>query len=61
MTKNGFALGDIVKEMNETLKKFLPPGMLVAANLFEVSASGLDVNWWGEECPMGICWIKTAR
>ncbi|WP_325891646.1 SpoIIE family protein phosphatase [Grimontia sp. NTOU-MAR1] len=53
MTKNGFSLGDIVKEMNETLKKFLPPGMLVAANLVEVSANGLEVNWWGGGMPDG--------
>ncbi|MEZ8144426.1 response regulator [Enterovibrio norvegicus FF-33] len=53
MTKNGFALGDIVKEMNSTLKTFLPPGMLVAANLLEVSANGLDINWWGGGMPDG--------
>lgn len=61
MTKNGFALGDIVKEMNETLKKFLPPGMLVAANLFEVSASGLEVNWWGGGMPDGYLLDKNGE
>ncbi|MGF1766621.1 SpoIIE family protein phosphatase [Enterovibrio makurazakiensis] len=53
MTKNGFALGDIVKEMNSTLKTFLPPGMLVAANLLEVSANGLEIKWWGGGMPDG--------
>ncbi|MBV7297844.1 ATP-binding SpoIIE family protein phosphatase [Enterovibrio paralichthyis] len=61
MTKNGFALGDIVKEMNSTLKKFLPPGMLVAANLFEVSANGLDVNWWGGGMPDGYLLDKNGE
>ncbi|WP_232313485.1 PP2C family protein-serine/threonine phosphatase [Enterovibrio coralii] len=39
--------------MNATLKRFLPPGMLVAANLLEVSANGLDINWWGGGMPDG--------
>lgn len=53
MAKNGMSLGDIASEMNATLKRFLPPGMLVAANLLEVSANGVDINWWGGGMPDG--------
>ncbi|MGF1865570.1 SpoIIE family protein phosphatase [Enterovibrio norvegicus] len=61
MTHNGLALGDIVKEMNATLKKFLPPGMLVAANLLEVMPNGVDVNWWGGGMPDGYLIDKNGE
>lgn len=60
MAKNGFALGDIVNEINANLKRFLPPGMLVAANLFEISANGVDINWWGGGMPDGYLLDKNG-
>ncbi len=47
----GLALGEMVTQINQTLSGFLPIGMMLAANVFEVSANGLDVSWWGGGLP----------
>ncbi len=51
MAAKGLPLGEIVTELNDTLNRFLPPGMMLAASLFEISANGLDVSWWGGGLP----------
>lgn len=61
MTASGHALGDIASEMNSHLKSFLPPGMLMAANLFEVASNGLDVNWWGGGMPDGYIFDENGE
>lgn len=53
MAAKGLALGDIVTEVNSSLGRFLPLGMMLAASVFEVSATGLDVMWWGGGLPDG--------
>ena len=53
MALKGLSLGEIVTEMNEVLVRFLPVGMMLAASIFEVRASGFEVTWWGGGLPDG--------
>ncbi|MDA0149826.1 ATP-binding SpoIIE family protein phosphatase [Vibrio sp. LaRot3] len=53
MAVKGLSLGEIVAEMNDVLVRFLPPGMMLAASLFEVRANGFEVSWWGGGLPDG--------
>ncbi|CCN83906.1 putative Serine phosphatase RsbU, regulator of sigma subunit fused with Signal receiver domain [Vibrio nigripulchritudo SFn27] len=51
MAAKGMSLGEILEEINTALVRFLPLGMMVAANVFEISANGVDVTWWGGGLP----------
>lgn len=51
MAVKGLALGEIVTEINEVLSRFLPSGMMLAASVFEIRASGFEVSWWGGGLP----------
>nr|WP_282437279.1 fused response regulator/phosphatase [Vibrio amylolyticus] len=51
MAAKGLSLGEIVNEINNSLSKFLPMGMMLAASVFEVRANGLEVSWWGGGLP----------
>ncbi|SON52232.1 SpoIIE family protein phosphatase [Vibrio tapetis] len=53
MAEKGLALGEIVTEINSSLARFLPLGMMVAASVFEISSNGQDVMWWGGGLPDG--------
>ncbi len=51
MASKGLSLGEIASEMNEVLHRFLPTGMMLAASIFEIRASGFEVSWWGGGLP----------
>ncbi|MBA5761205.1 fused response regulator/phosphatase [Vibrio sp. 404] len=51
MAVKGLALGEIVAEINDVLSRFLPSGMMLAASVFEIRASGFEVSWWGGGLP----------
>ncbi|WP_114764938.1 ATP-binding SpoIIE family protein phosphatase [Vibrio rhodolitus] len=51
MAVKGLALGEIVAEINDVLTRFLPAGMMLAASVFEIRASGFEVSWWGGGLP----------
>ena len=51
MAAKGMSLGEIVTEINNSLVKFLPLGMMLAASVFEVRANGFEVSWWGGGLP----------
>lgn len=51
MAEKGLSLGEIVVEINNSLVKFLPMGMMLAANIFEIRANGFEVTWWGGGLP----------
>ncbi|MBW3695252.1 response regulator [Vibrio sp. T187] len=51
MAAKGLSLGEIVTEVNDSLVRFLPMGMMLAASVFEVKNNGLDVSWWGGGLP----------
>lgn len=53
MTEKGMSLGEIVEEVNNSLVKFLPIGMMLAASVFEIRANGLEISWWGGGLPDG--------
>ncbi|MFM2587506.1 SpoIIE family protein phosphatase [Vibrio sp. TBV020] len=53
MAAKGFSLGEIAREINEVLVRFLPMGMMLAASIFEVRANGFEVSWWGGGLPDG--------
>ncbi|MGF1741992.1 SpoIIE family protein phosphatase [Vibrio profundum] len=53
MASKGMSLGEIVTEINNSLVKFLPLGMMLAASVFEIKANGLEVSWWGGGLPDG--------
>ncbi|MGF1695818.1 fused response regulator/phosphatase [Vibrio kyushuensis] len=51
MAEKGLSLGEIVNEINNSLSKFLPMGMMLAASVFEIRANGFEVSWWGGGLP----------
>ncbi|PMK01186.1 fused response regulator/phosphatase [Vibrio sp. 10N.261.55.A7] len=51
MAAKGLSLGEIVNEINNSLSKFLPMGMMLAASVFEIRANGFEVSWWGGGLP----------
>ena len=51
MAAKGLSLGEIVTEVNDSLVRFLPMGMMLAASVFEIKSNGLDVSWWGGGLP----------
>ncbi|MGC9491301.1 fused response regulator/phosphatase [Vibrio genomosp. F10] len=51
MAEKGLSLGEIVNEINNSLSKFLPIGMMLAASIFEIRANGFEVSWWGGGLP----------
>ncbi|MGY3572389.1 ATP-binding SpoIIE family protein phosphatase [Vibrio paucivorans] len=51
MAAKGLSLGEIVHEINDSLCKFLPLGMMLAASVFEIRANGFEVSWWGGGLP----------
>lgn len=51
MAGKGMALGEIASEVNRALVSFIPMGMMLAANLFEISDNGRSVRWWGGGLP----------
>ncbi|WP_070963782.1 ATP-binding SpoIIE family protein phosphatase [Vibrio sonorensis] len=51
MAAKGLSLGEIVTEINDSLTKFLPLGMMLAASVFEIRANGFEVSWWGGGLP----------
>lgn len=51
MAAKGMSLGTIVSEINGALLRFLPSSMMVAASVVEISANGLEMNWWGGGLP----------
>ena len=53
MAAKGLALGEIAREVNDVLVRFLPMGMMLAASIFEVRANGFEVSWWGGGLPDG--------
>ncbi|MEL7290306.1 MAG: SpoIIE family protein phosphatase [Pseudomonadota bacterium] len=53
MAAKGLSLGEIAREINEVLVRFLPMGMMLAASIFEVRANGFEVSWWGGGLPDG--------
>jgi len=53
MAAKGLSLGEIVRELNDVLVRFLPMGMMLAASVFEVRANGFEVSWWGGGLPDG--------
>ncbi|RTZ17924.1 response regulator [Vibrio aquaticus] len=53
MASKGLSLGEITREINEVLVRFLPMGMMLAASIFEVRANGFEVSWWGGGLPDG--------
>lgn len=53
MASKGLSLGEIAREVNEVLVRFLPMGMMLAASIFEVRANGFEVSWWGGGLPDG--------
>ena len=53
MASKGLSLGEIAREINEVLVRFLPMGMMLAASIFEVRANGFEVSWWGGGLPDG--------
>ncbi|USD34755.1 MULTISPECIES: ATP-binding SpoIIE family protein phosphatase [Vibrio] len=53
MASKGLSLGEIVRELNDVLVRFLPMGMMLAASVFEVRANGFEVSWWGGGLPDG--------
>ncbi len=42
----GLSLGEMVIELNHSLERFLPVGMMLAARKFEVRANGFEISWW---------------
>ncbi|MDC5818831.1 SpoIIE family protein phosphatase [Vibrio europaeus] len=53
MAAKGLSLGEIAREINDVLVRFLPMGMMLAASIFEVRANGFEVSWWGGGLPDG--------
>ncbi|ERB63516.1 MULTISPECIES: ATP-binding SpoIIE family protein phosphatase [Vibrio] len=53
MASKGLSLGEIVRELNDVLVRFLPMGMMLAASVFEIRANGFEVSWWGGGLPDG--------
>ncbi|GLT16873.1 two-component system sensor histidine kinase/response regulator [Vibrio zhanjiangensis] len=53
MAAKGLSLGEIVRELNDVLVRFLPMGMMLAASVFEIRANGFEVSWWGGGLPDG--------
>ncbi|WP_076588247.1 ATP-binding SpoIIE family protein phosphatase [Vibrio ostreicida] len=53
MAAKGLALGEIIRELNDVLGRFLPMGMMLAASVFEIRANGFEVSWWGGGLPDG--------
>ncbi|KJY81817.1 chemotaxis protein CheY [Vibrio galatheae] len=53
MAAKGLALGEIAREINDVLVRFLPLGMMLAASIFEIRANGFEVSWWGGGLPDG--------
>ena len=53
MAAKGISLGEIAREINDVLVRFLPMGMMLAASIFEVRANGFEVSWWGGGLPDG--------
>ncbi|MGF1752650.1 fused response regulator/phosphatase [Vibrio makurazakiensis] len=51
MAAKGLSLGEIVSELNDSLVKFLPMGMMLAASVFEIKSNGYEVSWWGGGLP----------
>jgi anti-sigma regulatory factor (Ser/Thr protein kinase) len=51
LAQKGLPLGEIVTELNSVMAKFLPVGMMLAANIFEIKASGLELAFWGGGLP----------
>ena len=51
MAAKGLSLGEIVSEVNDSLVRFLPMGMMLAASVFEVKSNGLEMSWWGGGLP----------
>lgn len=49
--QKGLSLGEMVVELNHSLERFLPIGMMLAASVFEVRANGFEVSWWGGGLP----------
>lgn len=54
MAKKGLSLGEIVTELNSVMERFLPVGMMLAASVFEIKASGLEFAFWGGGLPDGF-------
>lgn len=52
--KKGLSLGEMVVELNHSLERFLPHGMMLSASVFEVRANGFEISWWGGGLPEAI-------
>jgi CheY-like chemotaxis protein/anti-sigma regulatory factor (Ser/Thr protein kinase) len=51
MTAKGFAVPEIVAEMNQKLRRALPPGLFLAAALIELDAKGRRLSVWNGGVP----------
>ncbi len=53
MTKKGFSIADIAKELNKTLVELLPGHMFCAATIIEICQSGKNITAWLGGLPEG--------
>lgn len=51
MAGKGLPLGEMVTELNSVMERFLPSGMMLAANVFEIKANGFDIVYWAGGLP----------
>lgn len=51
MTKKGFSIEDVVREINEKLRRVLPIGRFLAAAVFELDASHTGLTIWSGGLP----------
>ncbi|WP_375748337.1 SpoIIE family protein phosphatase [Vibrio sp. HN007] len=51
MAQKGLPISEIVTELNSVMARFLPVGMMLAANVYEVKSNGVEVACWAGGLP----------